>query len=143
MQEDLYNGRLDGIHLKIEFMTRCGWLVPPTEVLWFLCKKRNAHVFGGDRRVLTDLNKQIIICDFILQVSFKVQVPEGYVRAFFYRGTLGNRGRFGKGRGKFPRLHRARVHQVHNAHNGNGNLQGLLSGSEGDTRGNDEEGGTI
>jgi len=48
-----------------------------------------------------------------------------------------------RGRGKFPRLPRARVHQVHNAHKGNGNLQGLLSGSEGDTRGNDEEGGTI
>lgn len=87
--------------------------------------------------------KQIIRCDFILQVSFQVQVPEGDVRAFFDRGALGNRGRFERGRGKFPRLPRARVHQVHNAHKGNGNLQGLLSGCEGDTRGNDEEGGTI
>jgi hypothetical protein len=38
-------------------MTRLGWLVPPTEVLWFMWKKRNAHVFGGDRRVLTDSKK--------------------------------------------------------------------------------------
>ena len=41
MQEDLDNGRLDGIHFKREFLTRCGWLVPPTEVFWFMWKKRN------------------------------------------------------------------------------------------------------
>ena len=85
----------------------------------------------------------IIKCDFILQVSFQVKVLEGYVRAFFDRGTLGNRGRFERGRGKFHRFPRERVQQVHNAHNGNGDLQGLLSGCEGVTRGNVEEGGTI
>jgi hypothetical protein len=52
------------------------WMVSSTHgSLLVYVEKEKSYVIGGDRRVLTDFNKQIIICHFISQVSFQVQVP--------------------------------------------------------------------